>query len=241
MSYTPGTLFALRNYLIGQTHLSAVQLGVVGNAAHTSGYHLGRDRIFSSTGKGWNDYSIRTLRDRRGLTNAAMAMDIGSRSTDGRWTPRRLRSMSVWLVAACRRNAPGTSDIREVIYSPDGISVLRWDRQRGFASAPRLGEADSSHRTHTHISWYRDSENRSKLAPFVRYFEPDTVAEYRAIITGPVMTYTLDGRQLEPISGLSVLVAERIKVAGVWRYRIVAGKYAGRYLPAHSNVRYIRL
>jgi hypothetical protein len=44
--------------------------------------------------------------------------------------------------------------------------VLRWDREN---IPPTTGS--SSHLTHTHISWYRDSEFREKTALFSRYFE----------------------------------------------------------------------
>lgn len=166
MSYAPSSLLALRSYLKEHTGLSTVSLGIVGDSNHLSGYHLGRDRIYDGTGPGQGDadYSVRTARDRSGLTNAAMAIDIGNFA--------RLRAMSVWLVSRCRANAPGTRDIREVIYSPDGQTVLRWDRERGINSDPRPGEADSSHRTHTHVSFYRDSESRSKVEIFVPFFEP---------------------------------------------------------------------
>ena len=50
MSYTPGTLFELRKYLMPRTGLSAGNLGVVGDARHTRGYHLGRDRILRRLG-----------------------------------------------------------------------------------------------------------------------------------------------------------------------------------------------
>lgn len=164
MSYVPTTMATLRDELQKVTGLSLISLGVVGNTAHRSGYHLGRDRIFSSTGKGWNDYSVVTARDKAGLSNGAMAIDIGN------FGIAKLRAMSVWLVKQAQKNAPGTRDIREIIYSPDGKVVLRYDRQRGFASAPKPGEADSSHLTHTHISFYRDSENREKWPIFAPFF-----------------------------------------------------------------------
>ena len=63
------------------------------------------------------------------------------------------------------------ADVREIIYSPDGQRVLRWDRERGASSMPRPGEADASHLTHTHVSFYRDSEHRDKVPLFAPYFE----------------------------------------------------------------------
>ena len=155
MTYAPGTLLELRAFLQPRTGLSAGNLGIVGDTAHQQrgvSYHLGEDDLRSDA------YSIKTVRDRNGLSNAASAMDIGNHSD--------LRRLSRDLVASCRRNDPGTSDIREVIYSPNGTTVLRWDRQRGYASLPQAGEADNSHLWHTHISWYRDSEWRDKVGVF---------------------------------------------------------------------------
>ena len=163
MTFSPPTLLELRAFLAPHTGLSAGNLGIVGDTAHVKrgvSYHLGRDQLLADA------YSRTTARDRAGLSNAASAMDIGNH--------HELRRMSRDLVAACRANAPGTSDIREVIYSPDGKKVLRWDRERGHASAPvksvlRSGkwtQGDPSHLFHTHVSWYRDSEARSKLAVF---------------------------------------------------------------------------
>lgn len=171
MSYVPASLASLGSYF---RTVNVVNLGVVGDASHNAkgtSYHLGRDRLLSTA------YSIKTVRDRNGLTDAASAIDIGRVAG----SLGKLRSLSTWLVSQARWNAAGTSDIREIIYSADGRTVLRWDRERGYASAPRAGEADSSHLTHTHVSYYRDSQRRDKVALFKRYFAtrplPDTSTE----------------------------------------------------------------
>ena len=168
MTYAPESLLDLRAYLQPKTGLSAGNLGIVGDTAHAdrgTSYHLGRDQLTSDA------YSRQTARDRAGLTNAASAMDIGNHPD--------LRRLSKALVAACQRDAVGTRDIREVIYSPDGTAVLRWDRERGFASKPWPmldTPLNNTHRWHTHISWYRDSEKRDKLAVFRPLYiaTPDT-------------------------------------------------------------------
>lgn len=164
MSVAPSKLVELQSFLKTQTGLGGVSLGIVGNAAHKSGYHLGHDRIFKKkSGHGERDYSVKTARDHAGLSDAASAMDIGSF--------KGFRRMSKFIVAEARANAADTRDIREIIYSPDGKTVLRWDRERGFASKPRKHEADDSHLTHTHVSWYRDAEKRDKTGVFKRFFE----------------------------------------------------------------------
>jgi len=179
MTYAPATLLELRAFLRPLTGLSATNLGIVGDTAHATrgtSYHLGKDQLSDDA------YSVRTARDALGLSNAASAMDIGNHAD--------LRRLSRDLVASCRRNDPGTSDIREVIYSPDGKQVLRWDRQRGYPSLPRAGEADASHLWHTHISWYRDSEYRDKVGVFrPLYGKGDDVAAIDAEPEGTIYAY----------------------------------------------------
>jgi hypothetical protein len=162
MTYAPASLSALAVYWVGR---GGVNLGVVGDPAHANrgvSYHLGKDQLTSTA------YSRLTGRDKRGLTNGASAIDLGR--LGGSYAG--LRDFSIWLVDACRVNAKGTADMREVIYSPDGKVVLRWDRERGYTSAPRGGEADTSHLTHTHVSWYRDAEKRDHTTAFRPYFAP---------------------------------------------------------------------
>lgn len=171
MTYAPASLRSVQALWTGQ---GGVNLGIVGDLAHQArgvSYHLGRDQLTSTA------YSRRTARDIAGLTRAASAIDLGR--LDGSLVG--LRNFSTWLVGQGRSNAPGTADIREIIYSPDGKTVLRWDRERGHTSLPRKGEADSSHLTHTHISWYRDSEYRDRTVAIRPFFGlpslPDTSTE----------------------------------------------------------------
>ncbi len=238
MSYSPATLGALRVYLIERTGLRPVSLGIVGDAAHQrrASYHNGQDAVTRYGRHASTDYSIRTRRDREPyLTNAASAIDIGNFP--------RLRSMSAWLVTQARRNATGTSDIREIIYSPDGRRVLRWDRERGYASLPRTGEADDSHLWHTHISYYRDSERRSKLGLFRRYFEPASAGADWKVNTGGGTTrlYDAAGRVVGSTTGTTFYCAARIKGGGKWLYRIVSGRYAGKYLTPDGDMTFADL
>ena len=163
MSTNPPSLLVLRTFLRKECGLKPNSLGIVGNKKHLRGYHLGRDRIFGPKGEGKKDYSLVLARDRRGLSDHASAMDIGNF--------KRLRELSIWLVAEARRSAADTRDIREIIYSPDGKIVLRWDRKRGVNSKPEPGEADDTHLTHTHVSWFRDTPEADKTAIFKRFFE----------------------------------------------------------------------
>lgn len=175
MTFAPDSLKDDRAYLLATydvhpdsgkypADLDPTEVGIVGDVNHRGGYHCGSDRLVP------NDYSAKTARDKAGLTEAASALDIGMfsvKGADGKtydW-----RDLSVWIVAECRKAAPDTKDIREVIYTDDGKRVLRWDRQNGQNSPPHVGEADNSHLTHTHISRYRDAQNRRLTPLFQRW------------------------------------------------------------------------
>jgi hypothetical protein len=164
VSTVPATLAQLDTYLDGQ---GVPVLGIVGNAAHTSGYHLGRDRIYRiPPGKGDADYSVRTARDKAGLTNAAAAIDIGRFP--------RLIGLGRHLVRECI--AGRETDIREVIAERgDGSHIWRWDRVTGKVT----GHFDSDELPHhDHVSWFRDSQGRDKRPVFRSFFElPDTGTE----------------------------------------------------------------
>lgn len=184
MTYAPASIKALASFWVAQ---GGVNLGIVGDLAHQAkgySYHLGKDQLASGA------YSARTTRDLAGLTNAASAIDLGR--LDGSLV--NLRAFSSWLVGRCRTNAPGTYDVREIIYAAvvrGTAIVMRWDRERGYASLPQTGEADDSHLTHTHVSFYRDSELRPKVGLFSPYFEEDMddriIPEARATVgAGPI-------------------------------------------------------
>lgn len=164
MSFAPATILAVRAlFRVHVPQLTPVALGIVGDDSHAASgtsYHLGKDALKSSS------YSIiESSRDRAGLSNAAAALDVGDFTITVKGKKHDLRDFSRWLVEECTSGAADTRDIREVIYSLDGKNVKRWDR------LGRRTTGDSSHRTHTHISWFRDSENRDKTSVVRRWFE----------------------------------------------------------------------
>lgn len=174
MTYSPQTLKDLASYIVSQ---GVVNLGVVGDTAHLArgtSYHLGQSQLQPGA------YSAIVPRDREPhLTEAASAIDLGK--VGG--TIQGLQKLSIWLARECASKAADTLDIREVIWSPDGTKVSRWDRE---GIPPTTGS--SSHLTHTHISYYRDSETRDKRALFRRYFE-----EAEVKIAFKIEQWTLDG------------------------------------------------
>lgn len=237
MTTNPQTLRDLAAYWVAH---GGVTLGVVGNAAHTSGYHLGRDRIYDGAGPGLGDadYSVRLARDKAGLTNAASAIDLGKLNG----SLANLRAFSRDLVARCMASAAARRDVREIIYSPDGVKVQRYSGVDNLIHTGP-GNGDTSHLTHTHISWYRDSEGRDKRPLFAPYFAPggDTVGltinlavthdtnPYDALGTATVTTATAatkvgDGSKVSVAAGLNLGVVQKGTLGAT---AIVAFNYAG--------------
>lgn len=162
MTYAPPRLIALMQFMSAH---DVINLGIVGDTAHAAtgtSYHLGKSQLAADA------YSIAYPRDKAGLTEAASAVDLGKFA--GSFTG--LRSFSVWLVARCKAGDPGTDDIREVIFSPDGRIVQRWDNyaKKLYLGGTGTGQGDNSHLYHTHISFPRDSEFRDKIALIGLYF-----------------------------------------------------------------------
>lgn len=162
MTAAPPTLLETRTLLLdklGPYGLKPLSVGIVGDADHRGGYHCGSDRVLK------NDYSVvESSRDRNGLTRDAAALDVGEFSyRDAGGKVHNLRTFSVWCVEQCKAGAPDTADIREIIYSPDGKKVVRWDR------LGRRSTGDKSHLTHTHFSFFRDSTGRDLSKLFRRY------------------------------------------------------------------------
>ncbi len=164
MTFAPDSLRDARSYILKYIpSLDPLSVGIVADDSHKkqgTSYHLGEDGLRDDA------YSIiESVRDRNGLSDAASALDLGWFDIMINGKRHTLRDYSVWAVAQCKAGAPDTKDIREIIYSSDGKTVKRWDRE-GVRSS-----GDDSHLFHTHHSYYRDSEHRSKVPLFKRYFQ----------------------------------------------------------------------
>lgn len=160
MTTAPSNLLDVRSLLESHLHLPAVSLGITGDPAHHGGYHCGSDRVVT------NDYSVvESSRDRSGLTIHASALDVGWWELRVAGRTHNLCTFSTWCVTQCAHGAADTHDIREIIYTPDGHTVKRWDRLGKRTSG------DSSHLSHTHFSYFRDATKAGRdLRPlFVRY------------------------------------------------------------------------
>lgn len=181
MTNAPECLSAPRHLILGSLGpygLASAEVGIVGDAAHVGegdSYHLG-----SPEQDPHGSYSImESIRD-RALTSYASALDVGTFV----YGSHNLQTFSAWCVAQCKANAPDTRDIREIIYSPDGRTVKRWDRL-GIRSS-----GDSSHTFHTHFSFFRDAikSGRDQSPLFRRYLttiglleDPDVITDDDAV------------------------------------------------------------
>ncbi|MEU7612221.1 hypothetical protein [Micromonospora sp. NPDC049204] len=212
MTRAPANLLALRSLLLthldnapGPDDLDPAEVGIVGDPAHRGGYHCGSDRVVAG------DYSVvESPRDRTGLTLDAAALDVGQFEVRSGGRTHTMASFSLWCVAQCAANAADTRDIREIIYSPDGSTVKRWDR------LGKRSTGDSSHRWHTHFSFFRDAikAGRDQRPLFRRYLssigllEDDdmTPEEHNWLATVHKNLTVLDGRY--PIGQIYTRMAE---------------------------------
>ncbi|MBQ1073474.1 hypothetical protein KBX06_09890 [Micromonospora sp. C31] len=170
MTRAPQNLLAVRRLLLDHLDtdpdnsrdqdLEPAEVGIVGDPAHRGGYHCGSDRVVI------RDYSVvESVRDSSGLTLDASALDVGWFTVSVGGRAHDLRSFSTWFAGQCAAGSSDSRDIREIIYSPDGRVVRRWDR------LGRRTTGDNSHLWHTHFSFFRDSTkaNRDQTPLFRRY------------------------------------------------------------------------
>ncbi|MEV5767830.1 hypothetical protein AB0L34_25115 [Micromonospora sp. NPDC052213] len=212
MTRAPENLLTVRRLLLDHLDLDPdtsrsqdlepAEVGIVGDPAHRGGYHCGSDRVVT------RDYSVvESPRDSAGLTLDAAALDVGLFEVRSGGRTHDLRTFSSWCVAQCVANTPDSRDIREIIYSPDGRVVRRWDRLRKRTSG------DDSHLWHTHFSFFRDSikAGRDQTPLFRRYLtaigllEDDMSAQaesqINSIYAGMFYGGSSMGRSVDPDAG----------------------------------------
>jgi hypothetical protein len=160
VTFNPADLVAVQADVRALVHIPLKALGILGDTDHVEGgdsYHLGANQLSADA-----SYShTESPRDRH-PTNAASAFDIGNgwRLGPVQDAAAKKRAQKAFLrfnhlyVAALKNRTRGTEDIREIIYTPDGDEIKRLD-VLGIRST-----GDDRHRTHTHTSFFRDSEGR---------------------------------------------------------------------------------
>lgn len=208
MTYADPALVTARNYLIGRG-VPGNSIGIVGDESHesTGGYHVGND-VLARIGKLHTDYSKRhTTKDQPG-SNAAMALDVGG--MPGQW----LHNFTSWVIAQCRAGTADSRNIREVIgrRSPSG-GVTRYDALGILADS---GSID--HETHTHISYYRDSEGQDKTSLLRRFFEGTPTTTVSGGVKNVTTIYHLAGTGTDPVTnpGIYAMAGESPGTPANW-------------------------
>lgn len=158
MTYNPADLVTIRDWLKPRTGLTNFTLGIMGDDEHAEGggYHIGNDGL-AGIGRLASDYSKReSPRDRPG-TNAASALDVGRFTRTPNGHPITNRSLAAMMVSGLRAGDRRLRDVRELIYTLDGVTVPRWDRLgiRRTGGKNHIGPSE-----HFHVSFFRDSEGR---------------------------------------------------------------------------------
>jgi hypothetical protein len=126
----------------------ALMGGILGDKAHTYGYHRGRNYVSG------NDYSVQLAADKKGDGEAACGLDLS-------WSSASLQyDVSARLLNA-KHDARCTKVLREFYGSKDGKNVCGWDYQGSYAVS-----SDDSHLWHVHISFLRQyATDYNALAP----------------------------------------------------------------------------
>jgi hypothetical protein len=154
--------------------------GIVGDSAHSFGYHLARNQLPP------NDYSVVLGLDKSGASDCASALDLSL-------SDEQMVIVTNRLLAAAIGHDPRLSALREFCGTTDNVHTHPYDlsnRQDG-----PLDSWDNSHLHHVHLSFYRTyANNPAALNPIVAvingaplqpkdWFEMATRADLDAAIT----------------------------------------------------------
>lgn len=125
--------------------------GIVGDVAHSFGYHLSRNDL------GSGDYSVQLGRDQRGASDCASALDVTL-------PPDLMLTCTSRLLTAAKAGDSRLHGLREFCGTTNGSNTHPYDLSNG-QDGP-LDSWDSSHLWHIHLSFYRDvADNYAALAP----------------------------------------------------------------------------
>ena len=120
---------------------AAVLSGIVGDAAHTYGYHCSRAELPRS------DYSVKLPADRRGPPDAAAALDVS-------YPPKQMKLVTARLVRAAKRGDPRVARLREFCGTLNGRQTYPWQIHPASGSEG-VDSWDDSHLWHVHLSMLR--------------------------------------------------------------------------------------
>jgi hypothetical protein len=125
--------------------------GIVGDTAHSFGYHLARRDLPAS------DYSTQLRADRLGAADCAAALDVTLPAD-------LMKTCTKRLVVAAKARDPRLRALREFCGTLDGSHTYPWDLSTN--SSEGVDTWDGSHLWHIHLSFYREfADDAAALAP----------------------------------------------------------------------------
>lgn len=145
--------------------------GVLGDRAHTYGYHRGRNVLPKS------DYSVRISLDKLGPSGAASALDLKFTASQMKVVTARLRK------SALDTSDPRLECVREFYGTLNGRTVFGLIKN-DLDGPWRSSTSDSSHLWHIHISFFRKFAN--DYAALRRVVDVMKGIPWRKVTTVPV-------------------------------------------------------
>lgn len=142
--YAPAAIQGVYNRItVGSKQMS----GIIGDQAHTYGYHRCRDVLPG------NDYSRVLQLDLQGDGQAASALDVKFSSAD-------MKTVSNRLLSAAKANDGRLRGLREFGGTVDGVNTKSYDLA---ARHEGTNEWDDTHLWHVHLSFYRAYANSASV------------------------------------------------------------------------------
>lgn len=143
MAYAPDALLYFSREMV---KIGGSSSGIVGDSAHTYGYHRARNELPSS------DYSVQLQLDREGAAGAASAVDWSMSDSLMRTVTARLRD------AALHAEDDRLDVVREFYGTLNSSSVYGLSHN-GYGQTWDFASADSTHLWHIHLSFFRKHSN----------------------------------------------------------------------------------
>lgn len=124
--------------------------GIVGDSAHTRGYHRGRAYVPST------DYSVKLTEDKKGSAYYACAIDMSFSASKMKLYTQRMR-------AAAENNDPRFKFVREFYGTLNGTDVFGRIHEGSGDGTWRYSTSDKSHLWHIHMSILREYSNNKAI------------------------------------------------------------------------------
>lgn len=166
--------------------LGGVLSGIVGDSAHTRGYHRGRAYVPTT------DYSVQLTEDKKGDSYYACAIDMS-------FSESKMKLYTGRLKAAAERNDPRMKYVREFYGTLNGTDVFGRTHKGSTDITWEWSTSDKSHLWHVHISILRQySNDRSVMQGILDVLMGKTYVAPSASTGDDEMPYTEDDLRAFP-------------------------------------------